>query len=136
MRLIPAHKQTDVDTATPLEAAKWPVELVLISNASGKERFVNMDRTNQVLAPALCTACQLTPEHVSFFPARQPRRGGPTNPPSDPPLRPIPVCPALVSPHTPHRDPHRPPDPHPVETTHPLLSRLYRDTTYPTYLST
>jgi hypothetical protein len=36
MRFIPGHKQTDGDTA-PLEAAKWPVELVLISNASSKE---------------------------------------------------------------------------------------------------
>ncbi len=80
MRFIPAHKQTNGDTA-PLEAAKLTVELVLISNTSSMEQFVNMDRIHQVLAPALCTACQMTPEQVNFFPARQPRRGGPTNPP-------------------------------------------------------
>ena len=43
MRFIPAHKQTDGDT-TLLEAANWPVELVLISNASGREKFINTDR--------------------------------------------------------------------------------------------
>ncbi len=43
MRFIPAHKQTDGDTS-PLEAAKWPVEWVLISNASGKEQFIDIDR--------------------------------------------------------------------------------------------
>ncbi len=43
MRFIPAHKQTDGDIAS-IAAAKWPVELVHISNAACKEQFVNMDR--------------------------------------------------------------------------------------------
>ncbi len=69
MRFIPAHKQTDGDIAS-LAAAKWSVDLVLISNATCKEHFVNMDRIHQVLAPALCSACQMTSEHINFFPAR------------------------------------------------------------------
>jgi hypothetical protein len=123
MRFIPAHKQTDGDT-TPLEAAKWPVELVLISNASGKEQLVNMDRIHQVLAPALCTACQMSPDQINFFPARQTRRGGPINPPSNLPMRAIPVCPALTSPHTHPRDPPRPTKPPPPGgyTTPPLAT--------------
>ena len=43
MRFVPAHKQTDGDTAA-LPPAKWPVELVLISNEAGKQQFLDRDR--------------------------------------------------------------------------------------------
>jgi hypothetical protein len=36
MRFVPAHKQTDGDTSS-LPSAKWPVELVLISNKEGRD---------------------------------------------------------------------------------------------------
>ena len=45
MRFVRAHKQKDGDT-TYLPLAKWPVELVLISNEEGRNQFVSMNRIN------------------------------------------------------------------------------------------
>jgi hypothetical protein len=63
MRFVPAHKQTDNDTAE-LSPAKWPVELVLISNPEGRNRFVNTDRITHILAPALQHVYQMTAEQL------------------------------------------------------------------------
>ncbi len=52
MRFVPAHKQTDGVTAA-LRPAKRPVELVLISNAAGKQTFLNTDRISQILTPTI-----------------------------------------------------------------------------------
>jgi hypothetical protein len=67
IRFVPAHKQTDSDT-TSLPPAKWSVELVLISNEEGRNHFVNMDRINQILAPALRSAYHMTTDQLIFFP--------------------------------------------------------------------
>jgi hypothetical protein len=45
MRFVPAHKHTNGDTAS-LSPTKWPVELVLISNAKSISRFINLIRIN------------------------------------------------------------------------------------------
>ncbi len=48
MRFVPAHKQTYGDTAS-LTPAKWPVELVLISNEAGKQQFLDRERITHIL---------------------------------------------------------------------------------------
>ena len=100
MRFVPAHKQTDGDT-TSLTPAKWPVELVLISNEAGKQQFIDRARIAQILTPALCRVCQLSPDQIQFFPKTLPRTSGPPTTPAGSPPRPIPTCPATLAPHTP-----------------------------------
>jgi len=52
MRFVPAHKQSD-EAAPSLFPAKWPVELVLVANAKGRDTFLCHDRVNQILSPAI-----------------------------------------------------------------------------------
>ena len=58
MRFVPAHKQTDGDIIS-LPPAKWPVELVLVSNEASRHQFVCMDRINRILGPALRNTCHM-----------------------------------------------------------------------------
>ena len=58
MRFVPAHKQTDLDP-TVLTPARWPVELVMISNESGRSRFLDDPRLYAVLAPAISETCHI-----------------------------------------------------------------------------
>jgi hypothetical protein len=95
MRFVPAHKQTDIDTAE-LSPANWPVELVLIANQEGRDRFVNTDRITHILAPALQQVCQLTAEQLKFFPNSRNTRGRPITPPPIQLSRPLPICPATI----------------------------------------
>ena len=74
MRYVPAHKQTDGDTS-PLTPAKWPIELVLISNKEGRNQFVSKDRMNEILAPALRNACYMATKQLKFFPNTRVLRG-------------------------------------------------------------
>ena len=111
MRFVPAHKQTDIDT-TSLSPAKWPVELVLISNEEGRNQFVSMERIHQILAPALRSACHMTTDQLRFFPNTRELRGRPYSPPGERPARPFLVYPAAISPRTPPMGmprPYRPP---------------------------
>ncbi len=55
MRFVPAHKQTDGDP-TALTPARWPVELVIISNEAGRNLFLDETRIYGVLAPAISKA--------------------------------------------------------------------------------
>jgi hypothetical protein len=80
MRFVPAHKHTDGDTAS-LPPVKWPDELVLISNEKDRNRFVNLDRINPILTPALRSFCQMTTEQIKLFPNTPTPRGEPTTPP-------------------------------------------------------
>ena len=100
MRLILAHKQTDIDT-TSLQPVKWLVELVLISNKEGRNQFFNMDRINQILAPALRSAGHMTAYQLIFFPNTRELEGRPYTPPVERPTRPFPLCLAAISPRTP-----------------------------------
>jgi hypothetical protein len=77
MRFVPAHKQSDIGTDS-FSRAKWPVELVLISNEEGRNQFVNTERIHQILGPALCNTCQTTTEQLRFFPNTRETRGQPT----------------------------------------------------------
>ncbi len=52
MRFMPAHKQTD-DESVELKPAKWPVELVLIANAMGREAYLSNQRIQTILSPAI-----------------------------------------------------------------------------------
>ncbi len=56
MRFVPAHRQSD-DVAATLLPAKWPVELVLISNEAGRERYLDQSRIHRILAPAIQVVC-------------------------------------------------------------------------------
>jgi len=55
-------------TGTSLPPAKWPVELVLISNKEGRDQFACMERITRFLAPALCGTCQMSEEQLTLFP--------------------------------------------------------------------
>ena len=88
MRFVPAHKQKDSDT-TSLTLAKWPVEMVLISNEEDRNQFVSMDRINQILAPALRNACHMSTEQRKFFPNTRAWEGRPYTPPAERPTRPF-----------------------------------------------
>ncbi len=50
-----------------LTLAKWPVELVLIANAMGREVYLDMDRIQTILSPAIQATCRLKPEETFFF---------------------------------------------------------------------
>ena len=107
LRFVPAHKQSDRDT-TSLPPAKWPVELVLISNEESRNQFVNRDHIHQILAPALRSTCQISTDQLRFFPNTREKRGQPYTPPKERPMRPFTICPAAISPPTPPMDPPRP----------------------------
>ena len=100
MRFVPAHKQSDSDI-TSLPPAKWPVELVLISNEEGRNQFVNLERIHQILAPTLRNACHMRAYQLRFFPNTRETRGRTYTPPSERPMRPFPVYPAAISPLNP-----------------------------------
>ena len=72
MRFVPAHKQSDGATSD-LSPAKWPVEFVLIANEKGRDAFLNHDRIQMIVSPAIQDACRLTPEETLFFPTPPPR---------------------------------------------------------------
>jgi hypothetical protein len=52
MRFVPPHKQAD-DASMELKPAKWPVELVLIANDMGREAYLNNNKIQTILAPAI-----------------------------------------------------------------------------------
>ncbi len=47
-RFVPAHQRTDADTPA-VSPARWPVELVLISNEEGRNHFLDHHRIDTVL---------------------------------------------------------------------------------------
>ena len=92
MRFVPANKQAD-ETSIELKPTKWPVELVLIANDMGREIYLDNERIQTILSPAIQTICRLKPEESTFFP---------------PPLYPrhttffrTPACPTRSLPHSP-----------------------------------
>jgi hypothetical protein len=52
MRFFPASKQAD-DASMELKTAKWPVELVLIANNTGREAYLSTNRIQTIFAPAI-----------------------------------------------------------------------------------
>jgi hypothetical protein len=52
VRVVSAHRQSDDMTAILL-SAKWPVELVLISNATSCEKNIDKSRIYRILALAI-----------------------------------------------------------------------------------
>jgi hypothetical protein len=52
MRFVPSHRQSE-DVTAILSPAKWLVELVLISNAASRERYLDQSRIYGVLAHAI-----------------------------------------------------------------------------------
>jgi hypothetical protein len=79
MRFVPAHKKSD-SNITSLPPAKWPVELVLISNEEDKKQFVSLKRIHQILAPVLRSVCHMTANQLRFFPNTREMRGRPYTP--------------------------------------------------------
>ena len=67
MRFVPAEKQTD-EFSMELKPAKWPVELVLISNDMGREVYLDTERIRTILSPTIQAICRLKPEETTFFP--------------------------------------------------------------------
>jgi len=108
MRFVPANKQTD-QPSMKLKPAEWPVELVLIANALGRETYLDNGRIQTILSPTIQAICCLKPEEITFFPLPLPTRlNSPFRTPSCP-TRPIPTRPAIVAlmfqmgPSTPHQ---------------------------------
>ena len=67
MRCVPTHRQSDDTAATP-HRAKWPGEIVLISNEAHREQYLDQSKTHRILALAIQDVCQMTPALSEFFP--------------------------------------------------------------------
>jgi len=67
MRFVPTHRQLD-NTTTTVPSAKWPVELVLISNEGGREQYLDPLMIHGILDRAIQNVCQITPALIKFFP--------------------------------------------------------------------
>ena len=67
MRFVPAHRQSDDRRAT-LPPSKWPVELVLISNETSREKYSDQSRIHRTLAPTIPDVCEMTTAQTKFFP--------------------------------------------------------------------
>ena len=70
MHFVPARKQSD-DSATELSPARWPVEFVLISNAAGRDVFLDRSRIRTTLAPAIQATYRMATALTHFFPSAQ-----------------------------------------------------------------
>jgi hypothetical protein len=60
MCFVPANKHTD-ETSVELKPAKWLVELVLIANDMGREVYLDNERIQTILSPAIQATCRLKP---------------------------------------------------------------------------
>ena len=70
MRFVPAHRRSDDVTAALPPANKWLVELVLISNEAGRERYLDLSRIHRILAPTIQIVCHTNPAQPTFFPSK------------------------------------------------------------------
>ncbi len=52
VRFVPAHRQSD-DIMATLLPAKCLVKLVLMSNVTGREKYLDHSRIHMILAPAI-----------------------------------------------------------------------------------
>jgi len=95
MRFVPAHRQSD-DMTAALPSAKWPVELVLISNEAGREKYLDQSRIPGILAPAIQTICHMTLAQTKFFPLKTFTSTGSLPQQGRHPTRPIPKCPSTM----------------------------------------
>jgi len=93
MRFVPTHRQSDDTTAT-LPPAKWPVEMVLLSNETGREQYLYQPMIHKITALAIQDVCQMTPELTKFFPRTNTNSQGALSHHGRHPTRPIPRCPA------------------------------------------
>jgi hypothetical protein len=109
MRFVPAHRQSD-DMTTILSPAKWLVGLVFITNAAGREKYLDQSRTHMILAPAIQAVWHMTTAKTKFFPLTYTTSTGAFPHPGRHPTRPIPRYPAtlptrgLLAPSTPPPD--------------------------------
>ena len=76
-----------------LTPAKWPVELVLIANAMGREAYLDLDGIQTILSPTIQATCRLKPEETICFPI-------PLHPSHNSTSR-TPACPTRLIPHMP-----------------------------------
>ena len=67
MRFVPTHRQSQNTTATLL-SAKWPLEMILVSNEAGREQYLDQARIHWILAPVIQNICHMTPAITRFFP--------------------------------------------------------------------
>jgi hypothetical protein len=85
------------------------VELVLISNEAGRERFLDQSRIHRILAPTIQVVCHVTPAQTTFFPSKIFTSTGALPQQGRHPACPIPMCPAIMptigawTPNTPSR---------------------------------
>ncbi len=107
MRFVPAHKQTD-DASMELKPTKWPVELVLIANALGREAYLDNSKIQTILAPAIQATCRLNPEETIFSPPPLYPRHTTSLRTSACPTRSLPHSPAISTP-IPQTEPSTPP---------------------------
>ena len=110
MRFVPAHKQSN-ESNSILSPAKWPVELVLISNENCRETFICHDRIQRILTPAIQATCLLIAAQTLYFPTPPPggRFGGRLTPLPRRLLPTSPSIPAQKPPLSPATPPCGPP---------------------------
>ena len=95
MRFVPARRQSnDMTAALPL--AKWPVELVIISNEACREKYLGKSRIHRILAPAIEAVCHMTPAQIKFLPPKTFTSTGTLLHQGSHPTRLIPICPATI----------------------------------------
>ena len=104
---LPTHRQSDDTTAT-LPPAKWPVEILLISNEAGREQYLDQAIIHKILAPSIQDVCQMTPALTKFFPRTNANSQGALLHHGHHPTRPIPRCPVNITPTWPTAPPTPP----------------------------
>ena len=93
LKFVPTHTQLDADLDVPsLRAADWPVEIVLIANTEGYNKYLNTSRLHDTLIPGILRACHDTTQTITLFPAQ-----GPTAPPRTSCPLPFPLAPSRHS---------------------------------------
>jgi len=108
MQFEPAHRQSDDMTAN-LPPANLLIDLVLISNEAGREKYLDRAKIHKILAPAIHDVCHMPPALTKFFPRTNNTSPGALSQQGSHPTHPIPRCPAHItttwptSPTTPHK---------------------------------
>ena len=96
MRFVLAHRQS-VDMTATLPPAKWLVELVLISNKAGREKYLDLASIHKILSSAIQDVCHMTPALTKFFPRTNNTSPGALPQQGRHPTRTFPRCPAHIT---------------------------------------
>jgi hypothetical protein len=69
LKFVPTHKQLDADLdITRLRPADWPVDVVMVANAEGRQAYLHHDRLQQILIPDILQSCLDPTQTITLFP--------------------------------------------------------------------